>query len=97
MFDIEIPDFIGGSQVICYAVINLCLPTGNTEHFINDKLQDAAYGLAICRYESQGGYYLFSCNNNWVEFADTWHETIENAKDQAEYEYNGITNFWMCK
>lgn len=97
MFEIEVPDTIGNAQVICYAVVNLSVPTGNTEHFANGKLLEAAYGLAICKYEKDNGYYLFSCDYNWVEFADTWHETIEDAKDQAEFEYAGISDNWIFK
>ena len=97
MFNIEMPDFIGGEQIICYTVVDLSSPTGNTQHFVNGKLQSAAYGLAICKLELEPGYYLFYCDNNWTEFADTWHETIDDTKDQAEYEYAGITNFWKYK
>ena len=97
MFETEIPDLIGNARVICYVVVNLSSPTANTQHFVHGKLQDAAYGLAICQYKPEGGYYLFYCNNDWVEFADTWHETVDDAKDQAEYEYTGITDFWRYK
>jgi hypothetical protein len=97
MSEIDIPDFIGKARVVCYAVVNLSLPTGNTQHFVNGKLRDTAYGLAICEYKPGDGYYLFSCSSNWVEFADTWHETIEDAKDQAEFEYAGISNNWVYK
>ncbi len=97
MFEIEVPDMIGKARVICYAVVNLSLPTGSTQHFVNGKLQEAAYGLAICQYKPGDGYYLFYCNSDWVGFADTWHETIDDAKDQAEYEYAGIANSWSYK
>lgn len=97
MFETDIPDFIGNARVVCYAVINLALPTGNTQHFVNGKLFNAAYGLAICENKPGDGYYLFSCTDNWAEVTDTWHETIEDAKDQAEFEYAGISNNWVNK
>jgi hypothetical protein len=97
MFEIDVPDIIGNARVICYAVVNLCLPTFNTRHFAHGKLLDVAYGLAICEYKPGEGYYLFYCNDQWNEFADGWHETIDDAKDQAEYEYAGITNNWNYK
>ena len=97
MFEIDIPDFIGNARVVCYAVVNLCLPTGNTQHIANNKVLDFAYGLAICEYKPGEGYYLFSYNSNWTEFADTWHETIEDAKDQTEFEYAVINNNWSFK
>jgi len=93
----DIPDIIGDSSVISYAVVNLSIPTGNTQHFAGTKLLGVAYGLAICKDKSTNGYYLFYCDDQWIEFADTWHETIEDARDQADYEYAGITNNWMSK
>jgi len=93
----EIPDIIGEAHVISYAVVNLSIPTGNTQHFAGDKLLGMAYGLAICKYETKNGYYLFYCDDKWIELADTWHQTIEDAQDQAEYEYAGITNNWVLK
>jgi hypothetical protein len=56
-----------------------------------------AHTIAICKCETQEGYYLFRCNSSWKEFADTWHETIEDAQDQAEFEYSGIVNNWKYK
>ncbi|HEY4326170.1 MAG TPA: hypothetical protein VGN20_19440 [Mucilaginibacter sp.] len=97
MFKIDVPDVIGSANVICYAVVNLCLPTYNTQHYANGELLGVAYGLVICKYENDDGCYLFYCDDQWVEFADTWHETTDDAKDQAEYEYAGITNNWSFK
>jgi hypothetical protein len=97
MFELDVPDVIGDASVTCYAVINLCTPTGNTKHYADGKPLSAAYGLAICEYKPNSGYYLFYCNDAWETFADTWHETIDDAKDQAEYEYTGITNNWIDK
>jgi hypothetical protein len=97
MFEIIVPDFIGNARVICYAVVNLCLPTGNSRNFEHRKLLGPAYGLALCEYQPGDGYYLFYCDSHWVEFTDGWHETIDDAMDQAEFEYTGITNNWFFK
>lgn len=83
----QVPKTIGGATVVSFALSNHLLPA-NTE-------QKRAYGMAICNYESGNGYYLFFCDDNWNEFADIWHETIEDAKDQAEYDYPGISSHWM--
>lgn len=96
MFQTEIPDIIGGAKVVCTAVVGKSLPTGNTQHYAGIHLLPPAYGMAICRYK-QAGYYLFSCDPNWKEFADTWHQTIEDAMDQAEFEYEGISDSWVYK
>jgi hypothetical protein len=79
----EVPGLIGNADVFCYAVVNPSLSGNNLTHL--------AYGAAICKYEAVAGYYLFYCDDNWKEYADTWHETIEDAKDQAEYDDAGIS------
>lgn len=97
MFELDVPDVIGNARVINYAVVNLCLPTGNTKHFAHGKLLGTAYALAICAHKPNSGYYLFYCDDAWEVFSDTWHETIDDAKDQAEFEYAGITDNWIDK
>ena len=43
--------------------------------------------------EGDGGFYLFTLlADDWV--ADTWHESIEEAKHQAEYAYGVKENNW---
>ena len=95
MTGIDIPEFVGGDKVLYAAIVNLAIPTGNTEHFVQGRLQGPAYALVIC--QSNNGYYLFYCDDKWNVFADTWHETIEDAKDQADYEYSGINSNWHSK
>lgn len=87
MVEIDILDIIGGAKVICYAVVNAQ----------SSQLQPVANGLAICQYSLGEGFYLFRCDSKWLEYADTWHETLEDAKDQAEHEYKGISAFGICK
>lgn len=97
MFETDVPDFIGNARVVCYAVVNLSLRTGNTQHFVNGEVLNTPYGLAICQYKPGDGYYLFLCTDSWIEVSDTWHETIEDSKDQAEFEYSGISYNWIYK
>lgn len=97
MFQTDIPDIIGNAGVICYVIVGQALTTGNTQHYAHGRLLSAAYGLAVCRYEKEEGYYLFSCNSEWKEFADTYHKTIEDAMEQAEFEYAGISDSWVYK
>jgi len=37
---------------------------------------------------------LFGCDAEWNSLCDTWHETLEDAKEQAEFEYEGTSNTW---
>jgi hypothetical protein len=39
-------------------------------------------------------YYLFDCDEEWNSITDTRHETIEEALQQAESEYAGVSATW---
>lgn len=71
--------------------------TGATKHWAHDEILGPFFGLAICRYQTEPGFYLFHCNNEWEPLADTWHETIEEAQEQAEFEYSGVSRVWQTK
>jgi hypothetical protein len=71
-------------------------PTGDCRHIVGGDLLGAAAGLAICRYESDSSFYLFYCDEHWGVLTDTWHETIEDAKAQAEFEYKGTSRTWQA-
>ncbi|HMB29561.1 MAG TPA: hypothetical protein VKS99_15735 [Blastocatellia bacterium] len=89
------PRSIGGAKVICFTPIDSRhRHTGNCRQIVAGALQGAAAGLAICRYEGQDGYYLFGCNAEWDSVTDTWHQTLEEAKEQAEFEYEGVSETW---
>jgi hypothetical protein len=83
----NVPAIIGNAKVICYAVVNLL---DNEE-----KNRSRENGFAVCQCDGEQGYYLFSCDANWKEFADTWHENIDDAIDQAEYECSGISKLFQ--
>jgi hypothetical protein len=70
--------------------------TGSTVHSINGARIGLPAGLAICQYEHhEGGFYLFNCDENWETETDTWHESIEHAKEQAEFEFKGAKETWI--
>jgi len=50
--------------------------------------------LAICQYEGDDGFYLFGCDENWNSESDTWHSSLDDAKKQAAFEYEGIEPVW---
>ncbi len=90
-----VPQEIGGLPVICFTPIDdPHRPTGNCRHLGPGGVLGPARGLAICGRPDEG-IYLFSCGEGWVPFADTWHETVEQAKGQAEFEYEGISATWQ--
>jgi hypothetical protein len=47
-------------------------------------------GLVIAQYADETGFYLFYCNHDWTVVTDTWHETRDDAEDQARFEYEGV-------
>ncbi len=86
------PEKIDKAHVICFASIDSRVQsTGNCKHTVGGVRQSPASGLAICQYENAGGFYLFSCDSQWNCITDTYHETLEEAKQQAEFEYAGVS------
>jgi hypothetical protein len=51
--------------------------------------------LAICRYEGEEAFYLFGCDAEWNPITDTWHPSLEEAQQQAEFEYEGVRDTWQ--
>jgi len=67
-------------------------PTGKCWHTgVHGKIA----GLAICKQAGETGYYLFGCNYDWNPITDTWHESVAEAKAQAEFEYEGVSATWQ--
>ena len=64
------------------------------QHVVDGELQGTAAGLAICKSEQEGAYYLFGCDEVWNTLTDTWHETLTGAILQAEFEYAGLSETW---
>ena len=90
------PNEIGGAKVVLYTPIDdRHQLTGNCRQVVCGETMGAAAGLAICQYPGENNYYLFGCDENWNTITDTWHETLEDAKAQAEFEYMGATATWL--
>jgi hypothetical protein len=66
------------------------LRPGRTKHSIADSKRSQEFppfvSLAICQYPGDSGYYLMHiCEDGQV--ADTWHENVNDAFHQAEWEF----------
>jgi hypothetical protein len=93
---IKPPEEVGGAKVVLYTKIDeRHRHTGNCKQIVAGILMGAASALAICRYEGEENYYLFGCDENWNTLTDTWHETLEAAIEQAEFEYEGTNKTWQ--
>jgi hypothetical protein len=65
--------------------------TGFTRHRVlrgpGEPAEDIAAVVRVVIYAADGGYYLLRYSAADVVVANTWHESLEQAKDQARYEY----------
>ena len=89
-----VPLFLAGLPVIGNTRIDARhRPTGGCLHTVRGVAMGPAAGLAICR-DSEPGFYLFGCDAEWNVVTDTWHETLDDALHQAEFEYEGVGDTW---
>lgn len=87
------PPELDGAKVIATAVVNeVVRPTGGTIHRGPDGVIPSASALAVVTGET--GVFLFYCDREWQVLADTWHSSVNDAKAQAEFEYEGISKVW---
>lgn len=93
-----VPDMIGGAKTLLYTDIDYRHEKkDNTKHFIGGQQVNDISCLAICKYQNESGYYLFGCNSEWTTITDTNHNNIEDAKEQAEFEYKNTSKTWRQK
>src|SRR5690349_6141793 len=93
--DSQAPRVIDNARVLFFSTIDeRHHHTRNTRQIVAGVLQGPAKGMAICQYEGEDSFYLFGCDENWKSVTDTWHPTIDDAKAQAEFEYEGISKTW---
>ena len=90
------PEKLGGTKVLLYTAIDdRQRPTGAVQHIVGGVLQSSFQGLAICPNEGEEGFFLFYCDEAWNTVTDTWHASIEEARAQAEFEYEGVSRTWV--
>jgi hypothetical protein len=64
-----------------------------SEHRVDGKVLGKAKWASITKPDDAGSCYLFLCYIDDV-LSDSIHESIEDAKNQAEWEYEGISHTW---
>jgi hypothetical protein len=82
----NIPTIIGGGRVLFYTRID-------ERHVARDGSTDLPYGLAICEVDGSG-IFLFTCEDDWMPAFDSWHATVDEAKRQAAFEFDGVDVTW---
>jgi hypothetical protein len=88
------PKQLDGAQVLLWTAISFTLPTDRTIHQVGGEVQGPAAALAICQYNGDLQHYLFYCDDQWNVRTDTCHSSLDDAKHQAEFEYEGISALW---
>ncbi|MCV6637169.1 hypothetical protein [Candidatus Albibeggiatoa sp. nov. NOAA] len=68
--------------------------TGNAKHFRNGELCSTPHELKIIQYNGNDDFYLFYCGIDGIEFTDAYHDSIESALEQAEWEFNIKPSDW---
>lgn len=75
--------------------------TGKTEHYNGSAISENNDGFErvprpkwVEISEEPEGFYLYHFNQAGECIADTWHETLEEAKEQAKFEFEIKDNDW---
>jgi hypothetical protein len=53
--------------------------------------------LRIVHYDDAEGFYLFYCDAEGIELTDTFHDSVEAAKVQAQFEFNVRPDEWTAR
>lgn len=90
------PYDFAGMRVECFTAIDeRHRHTQNCRQIVDGFVQGPAAALVICRCDEDGAFHLFGCDADWTPISDTWHRTLEDAKQQAELEYAGVSTTWV--
>jgi hypothetical protein len=96
------PGEISGLRVLCYSAIDERhrFTGNNNRRFVssplgNENLFPQMAGLAICQGPEGGGILLVGCDRAWQPQWSTACVCVDYAKDQAEFEYEGVNRTWQ--
>ena len=91
-----VPDQLDGAQLLCFSVLDdRHTPTSATRHTVDGEHISDFAGLAICKYrDTEDEFYLFYCDRKWNVITDTCHQSLDDAKSQAAFEFGGVADAW---
>lgn len=69
-------------------------PTGRTRHHRDGALLPPPAALRIAQYPDDPGFYLLYLDAGGEQQTDTWHESLEAAQRQAEFEFGVTSGDW---
>jgi hypothetical protein len=87
----RVPETLDGAHVLKSVDVSAAVRTFRTRHTVNGQEIEIIDALAIARYETDPGFYLFYCDDDWRVLTDTYHETMESALSQAEFEFGPVS------
>jgi len=70
-------------------------PTGRTRHFYGRVELPLPSELRIVQYSGDPGFYLLYCDELGNELTDTYHDTLEEAMAQADWEFGVKPDEWQ--
>ena len=68
--------------------------TGKTVHYSGNDILPAPHSLQIAQYPGDDGYYLFYLDESGEVLTDTFHDDLQKAMDQAEWEFGAAAEEW---
>jgi hypothetical protein len=85
------PNVLDGAKVLQTAAVSDKQATGATRHLRDGgSLSLRITRLAMAKYDTGPGIYLFYCDASWAVLTDTFHDSVDDAREQAEFEYEGV-------
>jgi hypothetical protein len=92
----EITELLG-AKILEYVYLSSDqLSTGNTKHSLSGEQIPEFGGLAICQYDDVE-FFLFYCDHEWNVLTHLHRETLEDARDQASFEFLNLEGKWIKK
>jgi hypothetical protein len=67
---------------------------GKTRHTLHGEPLAAPAALRIVQYASDPGFYLLYLDAAGRELTDTYHDTLDGAMSQAEWEFAVMPGEW---
>ncbi len=90
------PENFGSAKVVRWSPIDQRHNhTGACNHLVGGQTLPPASLLAICEESDGSAFFLFGCDSDWNPVTDTWHLTLDEATQQAEFEYEGVALTWI--
>ena len=68
--------------------------TGRTKHFAGSRELPTPAKLQIAQYVNGSGFYLFYLDDHGSIMTDTFHDSMEGAMDQAQWEFDIEMKDW---